>query len=126
MDIIGWAGKVGSNRMTSHSLDVVLRDLRNKRGLDRVIVALTDRRSMMPVKELLELRLDGVRVEDGTSLIEKVSVKSRSMNCTPVDNFRGWLPAGSHALVCPAHRIRGAGSHAFRLSLCLSFRSSLC
>jgi len=59
--------------MTSHSLDVVLRDLRNKRGLDRVIVALTDRRSMMPVKELLELRLDGVRVEDGTSLIEKVS-----------------------------------------------------
>ena len=73
MDIIGWAGKVGSNRMTSHSLDVVLRDLRNKRGLDRVIVALTDRRSMMPVKELLELRLNGVRVEDGTSLIEKVS-----------------------------------------------------
>ncbi|MGB7282750.1 MAG: TIGR03013 family XrtA/PEP-CTERM system glycosyltransferase, partial [Candidatus Acidiferrum sp.] len=73
MDLVGWAGKAAANPVTSQSLQVVLRDLRNKRSLDRVIVALTDRRSMMPVEELLELRLDGVRIEDGTSLIEKVS-----------------------------------------------------
>jgi sugar transferase (PEP-CTERM system associated) len=73
MDLVGWAGELGSSEMTCESIGGLLRRLRDNQALDRVIVALPDRRAVMPVEELLELRLSGVRVEDGTSLIEKVS-----------------------------------------------------
>ncbi len=43
--------------------------------VDRVIVAMKDRRGRMPVRELLDLRLSGVKVEDATSVLEKVSGK---------------------------------------------------
>jgi sugar transferase (PEP-CTERM system associated) len=43
--------------------------------LDRVILAMQDRRGRMPVRELLELRLAGVKVEDATALLERISGK---------------------------------------------------
>jgi sugar transferase (PEP-CTERM system associated) len=53
-----------------------LRALRQaKPGIDRVIVALEDRRGSMPVRELLDLRLNGVVVEDASTLIERLSGK---------------------------------------------------
>jgi sugar transferase (PEP-CTERM system associated) len=61
--------------MNSESLGKTLQDLRNRRAVDRVIVALSDRRSIMPVNELLEMRLQGIRVDDGTSLLEKATGK---------------------------------------------------
>lgn len=73
MDVIGWAGEAGDNSLTCESTGKILQDLGKKRAVDRVIVALTDRRSKMPVNELLELRLKGVRIEDGTTLLEKIS-----------------------------------------------------
>jgi len=41
----------------------------------RIIVAMGDRRGTMPVRELLDLRLNGVLIEDGTRLMERVSGK---------------------------------------------------
>lgn len=73
MDVIGWAGEIGDSNLTCESLGKILQELGRKRAVDRVIVALTDRRSRLPVNELLEVRLNGVQVEDGTSLLEKVS-----------------------------------------------------
>ncbi len=43
--------------------------------IDRVIVAMEDRRGSMPVRELLALRLGGVVIEDASSLIERISGK---------------------------------------------------
>jgi sugar transferase (PEP-CTERM system associated) len=43
--------------------------------IDRVIVAMEDRRGSMPVRELLDLRLKGVVIEDACSLIERLSGK---------------------------------------------------
>jgi sugar transferase (PEP-CTERM system associated) len=43
--------------------------------LDRVIVAMEDRRGAMPVSELLELRLSGVKIEDASALMERLSGK---------------------------------------------------
>jgi sugar transferase (PEP-CTERM system associated) len=43
--------------------------------IDRVIVAMEDRRGSMPVRELLDLRLKGVVVEDANSLMERLSGK---------------------------------------------------
>ena len=45
------------------------------RGVDRIIVALDDRRGSLPVSELLELKLSGVRIEEATTLLERISGK---------------------------------------------------
>ena len=53
-----------------------LRALRKtKPGIDRVIVAMEDRRGSMPVRELLELRMNGVVIEDASALMERLSGK---------------------------------------------------
>jgi sugar transferase (PEP-CTERM system associated) len=41
--------------------------------IDRVIVAMEDRRGSMPVRELLDLRLNGVMIEDDSSMMERLS-----------------------------------------------------
>jgi sugar transferase (PEP-CTERM system associated) len=43
-----------------------------KKRVDRVIVAMENRRGSMPVRELLDLRLNGVVVEDATYLMERL------------------------------------------------------
>ena len=50
--------------------------------IDRVVVALDDRRGLMPVRELLTLRLKGVVVEDASFLIERLTGK------LPLDGLR--------------------------------------
>ncbi len=49
--------------------------LARENGVHRVIVAMPDRRGMLPVRELLRLRLQGVKVEDATNWLEKMSGK---------------------------------------------------
>lgn len=73
MDVVGWAGAIGNGSLTRESLAGTLMALRKNRAVDRVIVALSDRRGTMPVGELLELRLSGIKVEEATSLLEKIS-----------------------------------------------------
>jgi sugar transferase (PEP-CTERM system associated) len=75
MDLVGWAGSQISTPLSSETLADTLKDLWNRRAVDRVIVALADRRSMMPVNELLEMKLHGIRIDDGTSILEKVTGK---------------------------------------------------
>ena len=73
MDLVGWTGEASSNEdATRESFGGVLRKLASQGSVDRVIVALKDRRSAMPVKELLELRLNGIHIDDGTALLEKI------------------------------------------------------
>jgi sugar transferase (PEP-CTERM system associated) len=45
------------------------------RSIDRVIVAMEDRRGSMPVRELLSLRLQGVQVEDACVVVEKLTAR---------------------------------------------------
>jgi sugar transferase (PEP-CTERM system associated) len=44
-------------------------------GVDRVVVAMEDRRGRMPVRELLDLRLRGVVIEDASVLMERLTGK---------------------------------------------------
>lgn len=73
IEVVGWTGANGPD--SDHTAAVAdLRALcRPEGGVDRVIVAMEDRRGTMPIRELLDLRLRGVIVEDETSLIEKLS-----------------------------------------------------
>jgi hypothetical protein len=42
---------------------------------DRIVVALTARRGRMPVRSLLEVRVQGIAVEDGHELYERLTGK---------------------------------------------------
>ena len=43
--------------------------------VDRIVVGLADRRCKLPISELLEAKLSGVRVEDATSMYERLTGK---------------------------------------------------
>ena len=75
MDVVGWAGAVGNGSLSREEIGDMLLKTRDKQPVDRVIVAMGDRRGRMPVRELLDLRLSGVKVDDATSVLEKVSGK---------------------------------------------------
>jgi sugar transferase (PEP-CTERM system associated) len=81
INVVGWTGDLGgiANReeMAAH-----LEELRDHR-VHRVIVAMPDRRGTLPVVELLSLRLEGVKVEDATSWLEKMSGRIEIDNLYP-------------------------------------------
>jgi sugar transferase (PEP-CTERM system associated) len=72
IEVVGWTGNV-EGELTRESVAADLLEMARGRGLHRVIVAIPDRRGTLPVEELLELRLGGVRVEEATSWLEKIS-----------------------------------------------------
>jgi sugar transferase (PEP-CTERM system associated) len=98
MDIVGWAKYSNVDGETGESLQEVLRELGAKREVEQVIVALSDRRQRMPVKELLELRLSGVMVEEGTTLLEKVTGQIEVEELRP-----SWLIFGNGFRLRPKH-----------------------
>jgi sugar transferase (PEP-CTERM system associated) len=66
----------GANSRAGHE-EVFAADLRalggEKPSIDRVIVALEDRRGHKPVQELLSLRLQGIVIEESTALTERLT-----------------------------------------------------
>jgi sugar transferase (PEP-CTERM system associated) len=74
MRLVGWAGST-NGLLNRETLSQNLRVLASNNGADGVIVALAERRATMPVQELLTLRLRGIKVEDGTGVLEKISGK---------------------------------------------------
>ena len=55
-------------------------------GVKKVIVALGEKRGRMPIRELLQCRLDGLEVIDGNTFIERLTGKLIVKNLNP-----GWL-----------------------------------
>jgi sugar transferase (PEP-CTERM system associated) len=72
VDVIGWSGNV-EGALTRASAAAHLMELAEAQRVHRVIVAMPDRRGTIPVEELLQLRLNGVRIEEATSWLEKIS-----------------------------------------------------
>ena len=54
-----------------------------EQNVRRVVVALTDRRGVLPISELLKLKCRGVRIEDGTTTYERVTGKIAIENLKP-------------------------------------------
>ncbi|HZQ96679.1 MAG TPA: TIGR03013 family XrtA/PEP-CTERM system glycosyltransferase [Candidatus Sulfotelmatobacter sp.] len=72
IEVVGWTG----NLEGEPSLEAVashLAGLAKLKGVHRVIVAMPNRRGTIPVEELLALRLAGVKVEEATSWLEKIT-----------------------------------------------------
>jgi sugar transferase (PEP-CTERM system associated) len=70
--VVGWTGDL-DGELTRESVASHLVELAKAQGVRRVIVAMADRRGTLPVEELLALRLAGVKVEEATSWLEKIT-----------------------------------------------------
>ncbi|MGA7220413.1 MAG: TIGR03013 family XrtA/PEP-CTERM system glycosyltransferase [Candidatus Sulfotelmatobacter sp.] len=71
IDVVGWSGNL-ENAVTRDSFASHLAGLSRSGKIHRVIVAMPDRRGSLPVQELLALRLNGVKIEEATSWLEKI------------------------------------------------------
>jgi len=75
MDVVGWAGALGEGAPGRDDLASGLRGLTGRTAVDRIIVAVDDRRNTLPLRELMNLRLQAVKIEDASTLLEKISGK---------------------------------------------------
>ncbi len=88
VEIASWTGKM-DGAVTSDSVAAHLMDVVHKQKVHRVIVAMPDRRGTIPMHELLDLRMQGVKIEEATSWLEKISGKIEVENLYP-----SWLVFG--------------------------------
>ncbi len=88
VEIASWTGKM-EGAITRDSVAAHLMDIVHRQKVHRVIVAMPDRRGTIPMKELLDLRMKGVKIEEATTWLEKISGKIEVENLYP-----SWLVFG--------------------------------
>jgi sugar transferase (PEP-CTERM system associated) len=88
VEIASWTGKM-EGEVTRDSVAAHLMDVVHKQNVRHVIVAMPDRRGTIPMQELLDLRMKGVKIEEATSWLEKMSGKIEVENLYP-----SWLVFG--------------------------------
>ena len=82
VEVASWTGKL-EGAVTRESVAAHLMEVVRAHKVDRVIVAMRDRRNTMPLNELLDLRMSGVQIEEATSWLEKMSGKIEVENLNP-------------------------------------------
>ena len=76
MEVVGWDNTVLEKAERREAFNAALARFRGPSpGVDRVIVALEDRRGELPLRELLNLRFDGVVIEEAGTLLERLTGK---------------------------------------------------
>ena len=80
VEVVGWSSNVELKReaLASHLMELI-----QLHGVHRVIIAMPDRRGTLPVMEMLQLRLSGVKIEEATSWLEKISGRIEVENLYP-------------------------------------------
>lgn len=74
IEIASWTGKI-EGAITHDSVAAHLMEVVREQRVHRVILAMADRRGTIPTQELLDLRIHGVKVEEASSWLERVSGK---------------------------------------------------
>lgn len=92
VEVIGWSGNV-EGAITREAIAAHLMELMQSHRVHRVIVAMSDRRGTLPVLEMLQLRLNGIKIEEAASWLEKISGRIEVDNLYPswlifADGFR--------------------------------------
>lgn len=72
IEVVGWTGNI-RGELTRETMAADLRTVAKEQGVHRVIVAMPDRRGTLPVQALLDLRVSGIKVEEATTWLEKIS-----------------------------------------------------
>lgn len=82
INVAGWSGNV-EGALTRDAIASHLMELVREHRVHRVIVAMADRRGTLPVMEVLQLRLNGIKIEEATSWLEKISGRIEVDNLYP-------------------------------------------
>ena len=82
IEVASWTGKL-EGAVTRESVAEHLMEIVHQQKVHRVIVAMPDRRGTIPMRELLDLRMRGVKIEEATSWLEKMSGKIEVENLYP-------------------------------------------
>ncbi|MGA3091045.1 MAG: TIGR03013 family XrtA/PEP-CTERM system glycosyltransferase [Terriglobales bacterium] len=82
VEIASWTGKL-EGAVTREAVAAHLMDVVSKQKVHRVIVAMPDRRGTIPMQQLLELRMQGVKIEEAATWLEKISGKIEVENLYP-------------------------------------------
>ena len=99
VEIVSWTGKL-EGAVTRESVAVHLLEVVRKQKVHRVIVAMPDRRGTIPMQELLDLRMQGVKIEEAASWLERISGKIEVENLYP-----SWLVFGEGFRRSPVFRL---------------------
>jgi sugar transferase (PEP-CTERM system associated) len=84
MKVVGWGPEWPRPAESSDASPATHGPLQRFRPpVDRVIVALDDRRQKLPVRELLRLRFEGVAIEEAGTLLERLSGKLQLEHLRP-------------------------------------------
>ncbi|HMG02201.1 MAG TPA: TIGR03013 family XrtA/PEP-CTERM system glycosyltransferase [Edaphobacter sp.] len=76
MEVIGFEAMPTDKAERKEAFRTALESFRGRSpGIDRVVIALEDRRGELPLRELLKLRFDGVVIEEAGSLLERLTGK---------------------------------------------------
>lgn len=76
MEVVGHDSMSGEKTERQHSFSAALADIDgSKHHVDRVIIALEDRRGALPLRDLLKLRFNGVVIEEAGALLERLTGK---------------------------------------------------
>jgi sugar transferase (PEP-CTERM system associated) len=73
MELVGWKEGEGNEGQRSDFAADLRSYSTSPAGIDRVIVAMEDRRGTVPIPELLDLRFRGVIVESASSVLERLT-----------------------------------------------------
>jgi len=82
VEVVGWSGNV-EGALTREAIASHLMELMRDHRVHRVIVGMDDRRGTLPVMEMLQLRLTGIKIEEATSWLEKISGRIEVDNLYP-------------------------------------------
>ena len=82
VEVASWTGKL-EGAVTRESVATHLLEVVNRQRVHRVIVAMPDRRNTIPMQELLELRMQGVKIEEAATWLERISGKIEVENLYP-------------------------------------------
>ena len=84
MEVIGWDEVSFDKEQRKETFETALQQFTGPRpGVDRVIIALEDRRGELPVRELLKLRFNGIVIEDAAILLERLTGKLHLSSLSP-------------------------------------------
>src|SRR4051794_16842565 len=73
MEVVGWTDEGDAPGQLAHFAADLASFRKPKARIDRVIVAMENRRESLPIRELLDLRLCGVVVENSSAIMERLS-----------------------------------------------------
>jgi sugar transferase (PEP-CTERM system associated) len=82
VQVMSWTGEM-EGAVTREAVAAHLMDVVHKQKVHRVILAMLDRPDTIPTDELFQLRMQGVKVEEAASWLEKISNKIEVENLDP-------------------------------------------